>query len=73
MTTTSNTEIQDLKEFISDRFNQLDRKIDTVKAELKQEIPEVKAELKQEITEVNLNLCKRLAMSEVILKLLMLD
>ncbi len=38
MTSTSNTEIQDLKEFIGDRFNQIDRKIDTVKAQLKQEI-----------------------------------
>ena len=56
MATTSNTEIQDLKEFIGDRFNQLDRKIDTVKAELKQEITEVKSEIKQEIAEVKLEL-----------------
>ena len=63
MTTTSNTDIQELKEFIKDgfnqldrkiddKFNQLDRKIDTVKSELKQEISEVKSELKQEISEV---------------------
>lgn len=52
MTTTSNTEIQQLKEFIKDGFNQLDRKIDVVKSELKQEITEVKSELKQEIAEV---------------------
>jgi archaellum component FlaC len=35
MTTTSNTDIQQLKEFISDRFNQLDGKIDEVKDDLK--------------------------------------
>lgn len=52
MTTTSNTEIQQLKEFIKDGFNQLDRKIDVVKSELKQEITEVKSEIKQEIAEV---------------------
>jgi DNA repair exonuclease SbcCD ATPase subunit len=52
MTTTSNIDLQQLKEFIGDRFNQLERKIDTVKSELKQEITEVKSELKQEITEV---------------------
>ena len=52
MTTTSSADIQQLKEFIGDRFNQLDRKIDTVKSELKQEITEVKSELKQEITEI---------------------
>jgi septal ring factor EnvC (AmiA/AmiB activator) len=52
MTTTSNTDLQQLKEFISDRFNQLDRKIDTVKSELKQEITEIKSELKQEIADV---------------------
>jgi hypothetical protein len=28
MTTTSNTDIQQLKEFISDRFNQFDEKIE---------------------------------------------
>ena len=30
MTTTSNTDIQQLKEFIKDNFNQLDRKIDNL-------------------------------------------
>ena len=63
MTTGSNTDIQQLKEFIKDgfdrvdrkiddKFNQLDRKIDTVKSELKQEISEVKSELKQEMSEI---------------------
>ncbi len=52
MTTTSNADIQELKEFIKDGFNQLERKIELVKSELKQEITEVKSELKQEITEV---------------------
>ena len=63
MTTTSNTDIQELKEFIKDGFNQLDRKIDSkfidldrkidnVKSELKQEITEVKSELKQEMSEI---------------------
>lgn len=44
------TEIQDLKEFIGDRFNQLDRKIDQVHSELRKEISEVKSELKLEIS-----------------------
>ena len=42
MSTTSSTEIQQLKEFISDRFNQLDNKIDEVKKDLN----EVKQDLK---------------------------
>ena len=46
------TEIQDLKEFIGDRFNQLDRKIDQVHSELRKEISEVKSELKLEISEL---------------------
>ena len=68
MTTTSNTELQELKEFIGDSFNQLDRKIDTVKAELKQEITEVKAELKQEITEVKSELKQEIAEVKLELK-----
>ena len=74
MTATSNTDIQELKEFIKDGFNQLDRKIDSkfidldrkidnVKSELKQEITEVKSELKQEITEVKSELKQE--MSEI--------
>ena len=35
MSTTSGTEIQQLKEFISDRFNRLDHKVDEVKQDLK--------------------------------------
>ncbi len=35
MSTTSSTEIQQLKEFISDRFNQLDKKVDEIKKDLK--------------------------------------
>ncbi len=35
MSTTSSTEIQQLREFISDRFNQLDNKIDEIKKDLK--------------------------------------
>ena len=59
MSTTSSSEIQQLQKLIEDGFtqlrgdiNQLDRKIDAVKSELKQEISEVKSELKQEISEV---------------------
>ena len=63
MTTTSNIDIQELKEFIKDgfnqldrkiedKFNQLDRKIDTVKSELKQEITEVKSDLRQEMSDI---------------------
>ena len=47
-----NTELLELKELINDRFNQLDRKLDTTKAELKQDLTEVKAELKQDISDV---------------------
>ncbi len=35
MSTTSSTEIQQLKEFIGDRFNQLDQKVDEVRKDLK--------------------------------------
>ena len=35
MSTTSSTEIQQLKEFIKDNFNQLDQKIDVVQADIK--------------------------------------
>ena len=38
MTTTSNTDIQQLKEFIKDGFNELDKKIDTKFNELDQRI-----------------------------------
>ena len=59
MTTTSNTDIQQLKEFIKDGFNELkgeinhlDRKIDDKFNELDRKIDTVKSELKQEITEI---------------------
>ena len=63
MTTTSNTEIQQLKEFIGDRlnlldrkvdnqFNELDKKIDNKFNELDKKIDTVKSELKQEISDV---------------------
>ena len=35
MSTTSGTEIQQLKEFINDRFNQLDSKIEQVQTDIK--------------------------------------
>ena len=52
MSATSSTEIQELKDFIKDGFNQLDRKIDDKFNELDRKIDNVKFELKQEITEV---------------------
>lgn len=63
MTTSPSTEIQQIKEFIKDGFNQLDRKIDDKFNELDKKIDNkfneldrkidtVKSELKQEITEI---------------------
>ena len=63
MTTTSNTEIQQLKEFIKDGFNQLDRKVDSKFNELDKKIDNkfneldkkidnVESTLKQEISDV---------------------
>ncbi|MGK7936510.1 MAG: hypothetical protein AB4206_12045, partial [Xenococcaceae cyanobacterium] len=63
MTTTSNTEIQQLKEFIKDGFNQIDRKVDSKFNELDKKIDNkfneldkkidnVESRLKQEISEV---------------------
>ena len=63
MTTTSNTDIQQLKEFIKDNFTQLDKKIDNKFNELDKnidnkfneldkKIDNVKSELKQEIADV---------------------
>ena len=63
MSATSSTEIQELKDFIKDgfnqldrkiddKFNELDRKIDNKFNELDRKIDNVKSELKQEITEV---------------------
>ena len=52
MATTSNTNIQELKEFIKDGFNQLDRKIDNKFNELDKKIDRVESELKQKISDV---------------------
>ncbi|BAU64839.1 hypothetical protein STA3757_22150 [Stanieria sp. NIES-3757] len=63
MTTTSNPDIQQLKEFIKDgfnqleqkidnKFNELDKKIDNKFNELDKKIDHVQSELKQEIAEV---------------------
>ena len=63
MATTSNTNIQELKEFIKDGFNQLDRKIDNKFNELDKKIDNkfneldkkidrVESELKQKISDV---------------------
>ena len=43
MFTTSSTEIQQLKEFISDRFNQLDKKVDEINKDLKDISQEVES------------------------------
>ncbi|AFZ34301.1 hypothetical protein Sta7437_0707 [Stanieria cyanosphaera PCC 7437] len=56
MTTSSNTEIQELKNFISDRFVQLDRRIDDVKTELKLEIASSQAEIKKDISNLDLKI-----------------
>ena len=49
MTTTSNTEIQQLKEFIKDVFNQLDRKVDSKFNELDKKIDHKFNELDKKI------------------------
>ena len=58
MSTTSSTEIQQLKEFIKDNFNNLDQKIDKVQAELKEDINQVKFELKEDINQVEKRVIK---------------
>ena len=45
MTTTSNTDIQELKEFIKDGFNQLDKKIDDKFNELDKKIIKLESDL----------------------------
>ncbi len=47
-----NSDLTAITNLINDRFNQLDRKLDNTKVELKQEIIETKAELKQDISDV---------------------
>ena len=56
MTTTSNTEIQQLKEFIKDGFNQLDRKVDSKFNELDKKIDHKFNELDRKIDNVESNL-----------------
>ena len=58
MSTTSSTEIQQLKEFIKDSFNNLDKKIDKVQAELKEDLNQVKFELKEDINQVEKRVIK---------------
>ncbi|MEO0013237.1 MAG: hypothetical protein RLZZ535_1626 [Cyanobacteriota bacterium] len=68
MTTTNNTEIQELKQFISDRFNQLDRKLDETKSELKQDISDLKGDLKGDLKALHVEvkgLEKRLSNVEI--------
>ena len=52
MTTASNTDIQQIKEFIKDGFNELDKKIENKFNELDKKIDKVESALKQEISEV---------------------
>ncbi len=47
-----NSDLITITNLINERFNQLDRKLDNTKAELKQEITETRAELKQDISDV---------------------
>lgn len=56
MTTSSNTEIQELKNFLSDRFFQLDRRIDELKTELTLEIASSQAEIKKDISNLDLKI-----------------
>lgn len=58
MSASSTTEIQQLKEFIQDNFNNLDKKIDTVKSELKEDINRVQLELKEDINRVEKRVIK---------------
>ncbi len=44
-----NTELNEIKTLISDRFNQLDRKLDETKVELKQDIAQVETKLEKQI------------------------
>ncbi len=55
-----NTELIEIKTLISDRFNQLDRKLDETKSELKQDISDIKGDIKALHVEVQ-GLEKRLS------------
>ena len=48
----NNVNLIELKALISDRFTQLDRKLDETKSELKRDILETKSELKQDLTKL---------------------
>ena len=63
-----NSELIEIKNLINDRFNQLDRKLDATRAELKQEITETRAELKQEITETRAELKQEITETRAELK-----
>lgn len=60
MATKQNADLLEIKTLITDRFNQLDRKIDETKAELKQDISGVKGDIKALHVEVK-GLEKRLS------------
>ena len=59
-----NTELSEIKNFISDRFNQLDRKLDETKVELKQDIAQVESKLEKQITQVENKLEKQITKLE---------
>ena len=59
-----NSDLVEIVNLINDRFNQLDHKLDTTKAEIKQEITETKAELKQDIARVEGKLEKQITKLE---------
>jgi wobble nucleotide-excising tRNase len=59
-----NSELIEIKNLISDLFNQLDRKLDLTKAELKQDISDVKGEIKALHAEVK-GIDKRLSNVEI--------
>lgn len=46
-----NNDLLEIKNLIGDRFNQLDRKLDETKAELKRDVLETKADLKRDVLE----------------------
>ncbi len=59
-----NNELIEIKTLISDRFNQLDRKLDENKAELKQDIAQVEIKLEKQITQVENKLEKQITKLE---------
>ena len=59
-----NAELLEIKNLIGDRFNQLDRKLDENKAELKQDIARVESKLEKQITQVESKLENQITQSE---------